>query len=288
MEPNFKTIADLFAAPQPEALKVSEKPRKEGKNAEESDALGRANLNDGNVEAAIKHFRRAVEQREKGDVSSRIDLAGALEFGDYMPQAFRQYEKALKVKEDATEARLGLSDVYRRYGRFKDAIDELEKAIAVEPSNPYFHFKLAETLKEAGYPKRALEAAQGAVIAKPDDAFYHYWIGDLLIGMKRFDEALASFQAAIELSPGDEFLYERAAIAFWGANRGPEAIKALRLASDLDPGKALYHGMLYEFLFELGMKEEAALEKESADRMDTYDRERVRRMLIECGLEEPD
>lgn len=108
----------------------------------------------------------------------------------------------------------------------------------------------------------------------------------MLIQLKQFDEALESFQAALELSPGDDYLYERTAIALWGAGRQNEAIKALRLASDLDPAKHLYHGMLYELLFEMELKDEAALEQPRANQMDPYDQERVRRMLIECGLEE--
>ena len=287
MEPSYKTIADLFAAPQLAEIDAdSIVAKRTGSTAEESDLLGKQSLNDGDIESAIKHFRKAVEQRDADDIRSRIDLAGALDYADQMPQAFRQYEKALQIKEDATEARIGLSDVFRRYGRFQDAVDELEKAISLEPSNAFLHLKLAETLREAGYPKRALTAAQGAVVAKPDEAFYHFWIGDLLIQMRLYDEALESFQAAIELSPGDDYLYERTAIAFWGAGRHPEAIKALRLASDLDPAKNLYHGLLFEFLFEMGLKEEAKLEQPRAHQMDPYDQERVRRMMVECGLEE--
>ena len=286
-QPSFTTIANLFSVqPAEESTEAVQDNRKVGRNADESDALGRASINDGNYEAAIKHFRRAVEQRDPSDISSRLDLAGALAYAEQAPQALRQYELALRANATSAEARRGLADTYRQYGRFSDAIQQLVEAINVDPTNPFNHIKLAETYHEAGFPKRALEAAQSAILAKPDESYYHFWMGDLLVQLKRFDEALDSFQAAIELSPGDDYLYERASIAFWGAGRHTEAIKAVRLASDLDPEKSIYHGLLYEYLFEAGLKDEAELERESADRMDSYDKERLFRILVECGIEE--
>jgi len=286
MEPSFKTIADLFAAPQPDQLEVREERRKrEGKDASESDELGRQSLNDGDLEAAIKHFRRAVEQRDPNDISSRIDLAGAYAYGDDAPQAMRQYEKALRLKGEAVEPLVGISELYVRYGRFRDAIQQLEDAVEREPGNPYLHIKLAETLREAGEKRRALRAAQNAVVAKPDDPFYHYWIGDLLIVMKQYDDALESLRAAIELSPGDDFLYLRATVAFWGAGRRQEAIKSLRLASDLDPNKHVYHGLLGILLDEMGQHEDAQQESDRAGKMDRYDHDTIGRLMDEMGIE---
>lgn len=289
MEPSFKAIADLFQVVQPDNLtEIQETRRKKvGETAAESDELGRQCLNDGDFEAAIKHFRRAVEQREPADIASRIDLAGAYDYGDQYPQALRQYEKARRIREDVAEPYVGMSDLYKRYGRFRESIHNLEEAILREPHNPFLYIKLAETLRDAGEPKRALLAAQGAVLAKPDEAFYHYWVGDLLIQLERFDDALESLRAAIELSPGDDYLYLRAAVAFWGASRRPEALKAVRLASDLDPAKNLYHGLLWVLLTEEGQHDEAALEQARTAKMDRYDRDLLARILDEMKVENP-
>lgn len=285
MDPSFKAIAELFSVPPPEELEIRRsKQKREGDSASESDELGRQSLNDGDFEAAIQHFKRAVEQRGEGDISSRIDLAGALEYSDQNPQALRQYELALRHQQDAAEPRAGISDLYKRYGRFRESIEKLEEAVQLEPANAYYHLKLAETLRDAGEPTRALDAAKSAVAAKPDAPFFHYWIGDLLIQLRRYDEALDSLRAAIEMSPGDDFLYLRAAVAFWGANRRPEAIKAVRLASDLDPSKHLYHGLLEVLLDEMGLTSEADLESERADQMDAFDQDSLRRLSVEMGL----
>lgn len=286
-QPSFRQIADLFQVPvlavDPE---LSAPPRKKkGDTAEESDELGRVFLSEGDWQTAIRHFKDAIAQRKSGDIVSRIELAGALEYADQGPQALRQYQLALRAQSEAVEPHVGLSDVYKRYSRNEDSLRELEEAIRLEPGNAYFRIKLAERYRELGAPKKALLAAQGAVAAKPDEAFYHYWIGDLLIEMRRFDEALDALRAAIELSPGDDFLYLRATVAFWGAGRRPEAIKALRLASDLDPEKSLYYGLLAILLEETGQYEQAKLESDRAAKMDRYDHDSLSRLLDETGIE---
>lgn len=284
--PNFKAIADLFAVPTAENVDVEESPRKKhGETAEESDALGGQHLGEGNLGEAIRHFREAMAQRKPGDITSQMNLAGALEYGDDTPAAVRQYQRALKAQADAVEPHVGLSDAYRRYGRFADAVREMEEAVQREPENPYLRIKLAETLRDAGFPKRAAEAAQGAVVAKPDEAFYHYWLGDHLVSLREDEDALESLRAAIELSPGDDHLFLRAAVPFWRLGRRAEAVKSVRLASDLDPAKHLYHGLLGIMLEEMDQLEEAQLESDRAKKMDRYDHELLSRLLEEMGIE---
>jgi tetratricopeptide (TPR) repeat protein len=284
---DFKAIADLFQPPaEVDLAEVKGKVRKKkGDTADESDELGALSLSDGDYETAIRHFKEAVAQREPGDITSHINLAGAYDVTDQYPAAYRQYEKALRLKQDASEPLVGISDLMRRYGRFRDAAQELERAIEAEPDNAHYRLKLAELFREMGERKRALTAAQFAVAAQPDDSFYHYWIGDLLIEMGRDEEALESLRAAIELSPGDDFLYLRVAVPFWRLGRHQETIKALRLASDLDPEKNVYHGLLEYLLQEMGQEDDADQESARARKMDRYDRDILERTLREMRLE---
>jgi tetratricopeptide (TPR) repeat protein len=280
---NYHAIAELFGSMTIDGSDP-DGPSKLGNNASESKQLGEMSLAAGRFQEAITHFRRAVEQKDPNDVEARIDLAGALESSDQFPQAYRQYEKALKIKADASEPRVGLADLYKRYGRFQESIDELRSAIEVEPKNAFYHYKLAETLREAGFPKQALTQIGEAVIIKPDDSFFHYWTGDLQTHLGRYDEALQSLRAAVELSPGDDFLYLRCSVPFWRLGMKVEAIKAVRLASDLEPEKHLYHGLLEELLRANGQNEEADLETERASQMDRYDDEELDRLLTQMGV----
>lgn len=286
MRPSFQQIADLFqvqtTGPVGEAAVTARKLK--GETPEESRELGKMSLGAGDFEMAVKHFRTAIEQRGSADSKLTLDLGAAFEYGDQIPQAYRQYQEALRMRQNEPEVFIGIAELMKRSGRVQESLKNLEETIAAEPTNPFYHMKLAETLREMGYPKRALAAAQEAVLLKPDEPFYHYWIGDLFIQLGRYEEALESLRAAIELSPGDDYLYLRVAVAFWRVDRKQEAIKAIRLASDLDPEKHLYHGLLEVLLEEAGQIEEADLESGRADKMDQYDHELVRRTLDEMGI----
>lgn len=281
-----RIVTELFGIPGQDVDEGLESaPRKAvGDTAEESSSLGGLSLLEGDYEAAIRHFKKSIEQRGEQDPTGQVELGAAYEVIDEAPQALRQYRKALRAQSQA-EPLAGISQLLRREGRFRDAVEEQRRAIDLEPDNALHHFRLAELLREAGFPRRALEAIERAVVANPAEPFYHYWMGDLLLAMKRWSEAIEALHAAVELSPGDDHLFFRAASAFWGAGRQPEAVKAIRLAGDLDPDKPLYAGALAVLLFEMGQVDDANQELTRAKKMDQLDRENLRRFCAELGLE---
>ncbi|CAN5413657.1 hypothetical protein BH11ARM2_BH11ARM2_15130 [soil metagenome] len=268
----YKAIADLFQTPK-EAGK--ERVHVEGRTLEESRALGEASLSDNNLESAVLHFRKAVEQAETGDAKAIEDYAGVLAATDQLPEALRQYRRVLKSKKNS-DPLVGVADLYKRYGRWRDALETLSKALEVEPTNSHNHYKLAETLRDMGERKKALDAIQNAILIKPDVSHYYYFMGDVQLGMGRFEDALASFQAAIELSPGDDFLYLRAAVAFYRAEKTLEAVKAIRLASELNPDEDLYRALL----------EKISDEPQAArpPKLDRYDEDRLVRLMAEMDI----
>ncbi len=283
MSETIKAIADLFGTFQSD-VRTDVEPLRKGHSADESDQLGRLSLEGGNFSEAIAHFKNAVDQREPRDISSRLELAGAYETADLFPQAFRQYEKALAIRPDSAEARAGIADLKKRYGKFRDSIDHLLMALEKDPTNAFMNFKLAETLRDAGAPRSAMEYAVNAVVAMPDNDYFHFWIGELNIQLGNYDEALQSLRAAVELSPGDDYYYLRCVVPFWRLGKRAEAIKSVRLASDLDPTKNMYYGLLEELLRANEQFEEADLEIPRSSKMDRYDEETVEKLLDEMGI----
>jgi len=269
-----RNLADLFGflADDTRDSRPSRPGEKTGRDASESAKLGEACLEEGDYDGAVRHFRKALEQGEPGDVRRRIDLAGALEAADRASEAMREYGRAAKASAEAPEPHVGLSDVYRRYGHFRDALRELERAIELEPDNAFYRFKMAELLRDLGERRAAVKYAQRAVELADGDGFYPYWLGDLLIEMRQFDDAVSAMRSALELLPGDDFLYYRASVALWGANRQKEAIQAVRLAGELNPEKHFYHGLLALYLRESGDAVAADQEWARCAKMDAYDR----------------
>jgi tetratricopeptide (TPR) repeat protein len=288
-KPDFRSVAQLFQVPilpDEELEGLAEVDRsKVGENAEESEALGRAFLNEGDYDKAIEHFRRACTQREPGDIHSQVELAGAMDAADRAPEAFRQYLKAIRAQQGAVEPKVGMSEILKRYGRTGDSIKLLIEAADADPSNAYLRIKVAEALRDNGQPKAALEWAVRAVAIAPEDSFNHAWVGDHLLSMGRNAEALESLRAALELSPGDDYLYLRAAVGFWRENRPKEAIKALVTAIELDPERGMTHAALVRFYNETDQVMEAQVAEEVMPTLDRYDEDLLHKFLVECGLE---
>ena len=285
MAHDWQMIASLFgddeAIPDPDAPEP--RHRKPGRDADESVRQGRASLQARDYEVAIEHFRRAMQQ---GGRNIEAELGAAYENADYLPAAFYQYRKAKKAHAEG-ELSVGLADLYRRYGRLKDAAQELEEAVAREPENPYLHYRLADILRQNGFKKAAFLAVQGAIAHAGDDAFYHYWAGDLATEMGEFAQAVPALHAAIELSPGDAHLFRLSAIALWGSGKPSEAIRAARLATDLDTDDLKSVAVLAALLTAHGLTEDAQPELEKLKKLDRFDYEESVRILNRIGLPAP-
>jgi tetratricopeptide (TPR) repeat protein len=236
---------------------------------------------EGSFPHAIAYFQEAIRL---GSPDAVADLAAAYSAAEELPQAYGNYLRALKAG-GGTDAHLGLGEVMKRSGRYRDAIAHLQKAIELEPTQSFHHYKLAETLREMGERKKALSAIESAILISPDIALYHFFTGELLVSMDRAPEALSAYRAAVELSPGDDFYYLRLAVAFWKAGKRKEAIKSVQLASDLNPEEELYPGFQAILLEEDGDLDAAIQLQEKVDKMDRYAEERLSRLLQELSIE---
>ncbi len=277
MTPSFRLIRELFDLPgQVEPNPQNSVPRVAGRNEKESSNLGHIAMNDEDYEAAIEHFKSAVEQSDEKSPWALMDLASAYAATDQIPQAFRQYEKAMVIQKSG-ELQIGLASLLRQTSRGRDAILALKEACNAEPTSAYYHYKLAEELKKQGYRTEAIGAAQVAISLAPDQAFYHCFLGELFLDKRLFQEAVESLHAAIELSPGDHEYYFLVSQALWGAGKHQEAIRAVRLATDIATENLAYRGVLERMLRATGLTEEADQEVSKLEGSDLYDDEIVKR-----------
>lgn len=285
MTPDFDLIRELFDL-SPEGLDdgTQDRPRKVGKDEQQSRDYGRKALTEGDYESAIAHFKRAVEQSDDKSPWALMDLGATYATQDNVPQAFRQFLKAKRIQKSG-ELMIGLAALQQQMGHQSEAIQSLRESVELEPESAYNHYKLAEALRRSGFRAQALDAAQVAVAQAPDQAFYHYWLGEFLLELGNYAEAQNALHAAIELSPGDDNLYFLASQAFWGQGKAQEAIRSIRLASDIETENLMYRGLLEVFLRKSGLSEEADQERDRiAGKMEEYDQASLNRVLRRLKL----
>ena len=287
LDDRYALIKELFDLPGAENDDESQDAEREvevGLDAPQSQDLGQLSMKRGEFAEAIDHFKRAMAQGRSGP-EALADLGAAFEGADMLPQAYIQYKKAL-ASSNSMELHLGLSDLFRRYGRLKDAAQEVQKAVQDNPDDAYAHFRLAEVLRTNGYRKNALEAITQAVALAAEDPFYHFWMADLLLEMGEYDNAALAARAAVELSPADEHVMLLAALALWGTKKQAEAIRAARLATELVTNdNQVPTIILWQFLRASGHKFEADALLPSVKQADRFDHESAEQMLKRVQLE---
>lgn len=286
VDERYALIRELFDLPgaDNDEEQNEEREAKKGLDAPQSTDLGEVSMKSGEFAEAIEHFKRAMDQGRKGG-DALADLGAAYESADMLPQAYRQYKRALSIS-DSEDLHIGLSSLFRRFGRLRKAAAELEATAQAHPDDPYVFFRLAEVLRANGYRKNALEAITRSVALAAEDPFYHYWMADLLIDMKRYEESLDAARAAVELNPADEHVMLLAALGLWGADKRSEAVRAARLATELVTDESRVSTLvLWQMLRASGHTFEADALNDTVKNADRYDRETALQMLGRIGLD---
>jgi protein O-mannosyl-transferase len=129
--------------------------------------LGLAYRQRGDLAAAERHFRRALEIRPSL-APAWVNL-GNLELGaGDLDGAIAIYRKAEVHMPDAVEVQYGLGLALARAGRIAEALPHFEAAVRISPQHPFAHVALARTYRRLGDAARAeREEAIGAELGRP-------------------------------------------------------------------------------------------------------------------------
>ena len=153
----------------------------------------------------------------------------------------RAREEVAVRPNDAT-ARIELGMVYRRIGRYDDAMTELEKATQIDPTEATAYYQLASVHRRANDMDSAIEAAERSVSLKPGFEAAHYLLGVLYLETGGAERAVQALSRALDLNPiaGDtHFLIGQAYEELGDLNRAEEAYETtIRYVPDFLEAKA--------------------------------------------------
>ncbi len=165
------------------------------------DGIGNSLLEQGDLEGAIPHFRRATAIRPT-DPLSNINIAFyQLNHGD-LAGALAQYKKALEFTQDErlrAGALINMGGIYEQLGNLSDAWKSFQAATDLRPRNERAWIGLGVVTEKSGDLNAAIQAYSRAVAIVPTDVGYLLLAGALR-QCGRADEAASATQKAEQLS----------------------------------------------------------------------------------------
>ena len=188
----------------PEAIKLLEQASSSDTAAAHQN-LGLAYEDQGNLDAAAKHYARAV-QLAPDDVMTRANYGLLLLKQKKPEQALRELEQARDAAKGNRAASLAIGNGLRRAGANAAALVAMENAVSAggEPATPALLSELALAQRSAGKREEAVATLQKVIAMDERYATAHYLLGNMLAADKRFSEAKQHYERYLKLEPNGE------------------------------------------------------------------------------------
>lgn len=166
------------------------------------DHLGMALADQGDIDAAIKHYQEAI----------RLDPRAARAYGNLgvahanrgkIDEAIKDYEQALAIRPGWSVLHANLASAYTQQNQLDRATDQLREAVRLESTVPEYHYNLAVVYAQQDKHDEAAAAFREALRLRPRYPDALIGLGDTAKAQGKSGEAVAAYRAAVELAPND-------------------------------------------------------------------------------------
>ncbi|MCB0274240.1 MAG: tetratricopeptide repeat protein [Calditrichaeota bacterium] len=158
----------------------------------------------------LQQNSRTEEAREQFEAALRLwpefsqahlDLASLYYRNRNYPAAILHYERALAGTAAIPEAENNLGLAYCQLGDFEASLPHFQRALAVRPDYPDARSNLAGALSRLGRSAEAIGHLQIALERHPEDSRLHNNLGGELLKTGQVKEAIGHFREALRLDP---------------------------------------------------------------------------------------
>jgi tetratricopeptide (TPR) repeat protein len=163
---------------------------------------------------------------------------GANQQVSYWNNSTSLFTHAIKVTQDNYVAYNNRGDVYSRFDRHQDAIEDYKQAIRIKPSLAEAHYNLGAAHAKLGRWQEAMEAYKQAIRIKPDDLESHNNLGAAYAKLGRWQEAIDVLKQAIRIKPDDAMAHSNLGITYLAAGDKRLALEEYKILKTLDAQRA--------------------------------------------------
>lgn len=167
--------------------------------------VGTALLAQGQIEAAIAEFQRAVALEPRYG-AAHLNLGYAYARGDRREAAIAAYQRGLQCEPGNALGHNNLGVLYDTQGQYDQAIAAFEQARTLDPGNATVQQNLANARRSQGLRQERtarIAEAQQAVAARPQDPRAAYSLARVYASFDETDQAFAWLDKALQLGFDD-------------------------------------------------------------------------------------
>jgi tetratricopeptide (TPR) repeat protein len=188
----------------------------------------------GKSDAAIDHYRRAVELRPDY-AEAHYNLGRLLVEKGHLEDAIAHYEKAAAINPRDAEAQNNLGVTLFGIGRADEAIAHYQKAIQMQPDYAEASCNLANALIAKGDLDGAIARYTVCLAAVTDQEEARYNLASALLRRGRIDDAIIQYQKVLEVHPDSADAHANLGSAWLAKRRFHDAITEYKKALQLSP-----------------------------------------------------
>jgi tetratricopeptide (TPR) repeat protein len=203
----------------------------------------------GNVLASSKpdDAAAAFEQAatfDAKDPEPHLLAASLLEKQQHPAEAEKEYQQALAIAPESSDALTALTNFYMQQKRFGDVETLLRKLAVLHPNNASVHLQLGRMLAIAGKNDEAATELEAGLKIDPSDAKAQRDLADLYADARKYDQAQKLYSALLVSNPNDADLHYSIGRMLLHQKSYARAEQELVRAVDLKPDFGAAYGEL--------------------------------------------
>ncbi|HYV34969.1 MAG TPA: tetratricopeptide repeat protein [Gemmataceae bacterium] len=168
--------------------------------AQQAKDRGLALVQQGRLADARLEFQKAV-QLQPDDTDARNNLAVVLIHLQRYGEAALHFQQVLRTRPELVEAHIGLGVCLQRELKRDEAVACYRQALQLAPGHVKAQNNLGVALMEMNRLEEAATSFEQAVKAKPDHVDSHVNLGIVRMKQGRLDESAACYRKALDLAP---------------------------------------------------------------------------------------
>ncbi|MBM3236723.1 tetratricopeptide repeat protein [Candidatus Poribacteria bacterium] len=197
--------------------------------------LGKAYLNDGQMDTAVEHFQTAVKIYDKY-ISARRALVEIYKYQKKLDEAVKEYNEILALNPpDAMRIRGNLADIYLKLGKYKEAAEQCEIILQANPNETQIREALATIYFELNHYEDAILMSQRLLQKDPNNAQAREVLARVYIQQKKYAEATAECQEILRAHPDNLEILAMLSSLYLAMENPDESIRLLKQVLDKEP-----------------------------------------------------